>query len=54
MTMQMGAVGQVALYFAWLGFYTKMLIVPALVGLIAFVIGIIRAFESPFHPRLLG
>lgn len=33
---------KVALYFAWLGFYTNMLIFPAIVGLLCFVYGLIN------------
>ncbi len=29
------------MYFAWLGFYTNMLIFPAIVGLIVFIYGLI-------------
>ncbi len=28
------------MYFAWLGFYTKMLILPAVIGLIVFIAGL--------------
>ena len=31
---------KVALYFAWLGFYTNLLIVPSIVGLFCFIYGI--------------
>ena len=33
--------GRIGLYFAWLGFYTMMLVVPALLGLLAFLYGAI-------------
>ena len=32
---------RVGLYFAWLGFYTTMLVIPALLGLLAFIYGLI-------------
>ena len=32
---------KIGLYFAWLGFYTYMLIFPSIVGLIVFIYGII-------------
>ena len=35
---------KVALYFAWLGFYTNLLIIPSIVGLLCFIYGI-------FHMR---
>ncbi|CAM9717248.1 unnamed protein product [Lampetra fluviatilis] len=37
---------QVALYFAWLGFYTKMLSVAALVGLACFLFGAVNKEQS--------
>lgn len=39
---------KVALYFAWLGFYTKMLILPAIVGLISFLCGLRSLINDPF------
>ena len=32
---------KVALYFAWLGFYTNLLIVPSIVGVICFIYGLL-------------
>ena len=32
---------KVALYFAWLGFYTNLLIVPSCVGVICFIYGLL-------------
>ena len=32
---------KVALYFAWLGFYTNLLIVPSFVGVICFIYGLL-------------
>ena len=32
---------KIGLYFAWLGFYTYMLILPSVVGLLAFIYGIV-------------
>ena len=31
---------KVALYFAWLGFYTSMLVIPSIVGLFVFLYGV--------------
>lgn len=33
---------KVALYFAWLGFFTNMLIVPSIAGIIVFLYGVFR------------
>ena len=33
---------KIALYFAWLGFFTKMLIIPSIVGLVVFIYGFSR------------
>ena len=33
---------KVALYFAWLGFYTNLLIVPSIVGVICFIYGLLN------------
>lgn len=38
---------KVALYFAWLGFYTKMLIPPAIVGLVTFLCGLFSLITDP-------
>ena len=38
---------KVALYFAWLGFYTNMLIAPAVLGLICFMYGLFTMFSNP-------
>ena len=39
---------KIALYFAWLGFFTKMLIIPALAGLVVFAYGVSRSvIKSP-------
>lgn len=35
---------KVALYFAWLGFYTNMLVVPSIVGVICFLYGFIYSY----------
>ena len=32
---------KVAMYFAWLGFYTNMLVFPAVIGLIVFIYGLV-------------
>lgn len=37
---------KVGIYFAWLGFYTTMLIPAALLGLVAFVYGIVSLFQD--------
>ena len=31
---------KIAMYFAWLGFYTQMLVVPSILGLIIFIYGV--------------
>jgi Dimerisation domain of Ca+-activated chloride-channel, anoctamin/Calcium-activated chloride channel len=38
---------QVGLYFAWLGFYTKMLVPLAFVGVVCFIYGFIEVFTDP-------
>jgi Dimerisation domain of Ca+-activated chloride-channel, anoctamin/Calcium-activated chloride channel len=38
---------QVALYFAWLGFYTKMLVPLALLGMLCFLYGFFEVFTDP-------
>lgn len=38
---------KIALYFSWLGFYTEMLIVPAIIGLICFLYGLLTMFHNP-------
>lgn len=37
---------KVALYFAWLGFYTEMLIAPAVIGVICFFYGVATMFSN--------
>lgn len=41
---------KVALYFAWLGFYTQMLIIPAILGFVAFLWGAITMFSDTNYP----
>eukprot|EP00164_Ancoracysta_twista_P002959 GFYU01003941.1.p2 GENE.GFYU01003941.1~~GFYU01003941.1.p2 ORF type:complete len:695 (+),score=263.15 GFYU01003941.1:52-2136(+) len=41
---------KIALYFAWLGFYTKWLISPSLVGLILFMFSITQGVNNPLVP----
>ncbi len=36
-------VSQVGMYFAWLGFYTQMLILPSIFGIITMLIGALNA-----------
>lgn len=38
---------KIALYFSWLGFYTNMLIVPSILGLICFFYGLVTMFSNP-------
>ncbi|XP_065660180.1 anoctamin-4 isoform X5 [Hydra vulgaris] len=38
---------KVALYFAWLGFYTSFLVPASIVGLLCFLYGIFSTFDSP-------
>ena len=40
---------QIAMYFAWLGFYTQFLIAPSIIGLIIFLYGTIYMTDS--YPR---
>ena len=37
---------KIGLYFAWLGFYTKMLIIPSIVGVFSFIFGLSTAWSS--------
>ncbi|XP_065175071.1 anoctamin-7-like [Sycon ciliatum] len=37
---------KIAIYFAWLGYYTSVLILPSIVGLIVFIIGLIIAYSG--------
>lgn len=38
---------KIALYFSWLGFYTEMLIVPTVLGVICFFYGLFTMFHNP-------
>lgn len=38
---------KIALYFSWLGFYTNMLIAPAVLGIICFLYGLVTMFHNP-------
>ena len=40
---------KIAMYFAWLGFYTQMLVVPSILGLIIFIYGV--AYMDDSYPR---
>ena len=42
---------KVALYFAWLGFYTIMLIPPAIVGILVVIYGGLTLFADWNYPR---
>lgn len=42
---------KIGLYFAWLGFYTQMLIPAAAFGLVAFFYGAITLVTNTIHPR---
>ncbi|XP_070498567.1 anoctamin-2 isoform X2 [Chironomus tepperi] len=37
---------KVALYFSWLGFYTNMLILPSILGIICFIVGLSTMFSN--------
>ena len=39
---------KIGLYFAWLGFYTKMLIIPSIVGIVCFIYGA-STMRSPLN-----
>ena len=41
---------KIGLYFAWLGFYTQMLIPASIVGLICFLFGLFTVFSPHFNP----
>ena len=51
---------KIGLYFAWLGFYTKMLIFPSIMGIICFIFGAATVHSSlnqaryPSHTLQLG
>lgn len=38
---------KIALYFSWLGFYTNMLIAPAILGILCFIYGLCTMFSNP-------
>jgi anoctamin-1 len=38
---------KIALYFSWLGFYTNMLIVPSILGILCFIYGLLTMFHNP-------
>lgn len=38
---------KIALYFSWLGFYTNMLIIPSILGILCFVYGLLTMFFNP-------
>lgn len=40
---------EVALYFVWLGFYTKMLIPASLMGFACFIYGLATMFDKNFN-----
>ena len=41
---------KIAIYFAWVGFYTKMLIPASILGLICFIYGVVSlGYDSPTH-----
>lgn len=42
---------KIALYFAWLGFYTEMLIPAAIVGLLCFLYGLMSMDSKDNLPR---
>lgn len=42
---------KIGLYFAWLGFYTRMLIIPAIVGILCFIFGASTIFTDWNHSR---
>jgi anoctamin-4 len=41
---------KIGLYFCWLGFYTKMLILPAVVGLLVFLYGAATVKSDQNYP----
>lgn len=44
---------KIGLYFCWLGFYTNMLIWPAIVGTICFMYGLISMYSDDNIPRYI-
>lgn len=42
---------KIGLYFAWLGFYTQMLVIPAFVGLFCFIYGCVTISSSSNQQR---
>ena len=42
---------KVGLYFAWLGFYTTMLIPPAIAGVLVVLYGLLTVDSDNNHPR---
>ena len=40
---------KIGLYFAWLGFYTQMLIAPAIAGIVCFIFGIATVWSPIFN-----
>ena len=37
------------LYFAWLGFYNQMLVIPSIVGIFIFIYGLATAYVDSFN-----
>ena len=42
---------KIAMYFAWLGFYTQMLVIPSIIGLFIFIYGV--AYMDDSYPRFV-
>lgn len=45
---------KVALYFSWLGFYTNMLILPSILGVLVFIIGLSTMFTNSYVKKVCG
>ncbi|CRK98840.1 CLUMA_CG011990, isoform A [Clunio marinus] len=43
---------KIALYFSWLGFYTNMLIIPSILGLLCFIYGLFTMFSNPVVDKI--
>ena len=41
---------KIGLYFCWLGFYTKMLILPSILGLLVMVYGVVTFWTGQNYP----
>ena len=40
---------KIGFYFAWLGFYTAMLVIPSIMGILSFFYGLVRMYSVHGH-----